>query len=110
MKDELIRLIVLKKEKDAAGYVRKEIQHKTEVFAEEKGVKRAEFYAAAREGIVISKLMIVDIDDFKSAVVEIAGKKVKPSMVEHDGCTYRIIRTYMPENKMQMELYLQEEE
>jgi hypothetical protein len=92
------------------GFVIREELHKTEAFAEEKGIKRAEFYAAAREGITLSKMMTVDKYDFETATVEIEGKKTKPSRVEHDGITYRILRTYIPENSMRMELYLQEEE
>lgn len=110
MRSELINLIVPEKTLDSNGFLTKEILHKTEVFAEEKGIKRAEFYAAAREGITITKMMVVDRYDFESAIVEIDGKKKKPPRVEHEGATYRIIRTYIPENSMQMELYLQEEE
>ncbi len=110
MRSELINLIVSEKTLSNDGFLSKEILHKTEVFAEEKGIKRAEFYAAAREGITITKMMMVDRYDFESAISEIDGKKKKPSKVEHDGVTYRIIRTYIPENSTQMELYLQEEE
>lgn len=110
MRTELINLIVPEKTLNSDGFLSKEILYKTEVFAEEKGIKRAEFYAAAREGITIAKMMTVDRYDFESAIVEIDGKKKKPSRVEHEGITYRIIRTYIPENSMAMELYLQEEE
>lgn len=110
MNSEVINLIVPEKVRNNDGFVIREELHKTEVFAEEKGIKRAEFYAAAREGITLSKMMTVDKYDFETATVEIVGKKTKPSRVEHNGNTYRIIRTYIPENSMRMELYLQEEE
>ena len=110
MNSELINLIVSEKTWSSDGFLSKETLHKTEVYAEEKGIKRAEFYAATREGIALSKMMTVDKYDFESATVEIDGKKQKPSKVEHDGIIYRIIRTYTPENSMRIELYLQEEE
>ncbi len=110
MRNELIKLIVPEKLRNSDGFLTEKLLHVTEVFAEEKGIRRAEFYAAAREGITLTKMMAVDRYDFESAIIEIDGKKQKPSEVEHDGITYRIIRTYIPENSMQMELYLQEEE
>lgn len=110
MRSEDISLIVVEQKPDKNGFDGEKTLHCTEVFAEEGSISRAEFYAAARAGIKVAKMMLVDKGDFEFATKEIDGAKKKPSIVIHEGETYRIIRTFAPKNGTQMELYLQEEE
>lgn len=99
MNNELITLItVLGEERDAAGFLLRELTYEVEIFAGIKSVGRTEYYEAFRSGIQASIIFLVNQDDFKLSEQEIMldgkSKKIKASKVIYDGTTYLIRRTY----------------
>jgi len=54
-----------------------------EVFANEKSIRQSEFYQAAVQGLRPSIMFEVSLHDYD-----------KEQMLEYDGITYKIIRTY----------------
>lgn len=95
MNNELIQLVTIKGiKKDASGFKTGEEVSTVDIFAEVKSVGRAEFYEAARSGVRVDIIFVVNPDDFAMAAVLVEGKKIKPSRVIYDGTTYLIERTY----------------
>lgn len=83
MKDETAYLIsYVSKGRDENGYeITEEVRN--EIFVEEKGVTRSEFYQAARADRKISKTLITSELDYSGETV-----------IEHDGKRYSIIKSF----------------
>lgn len=99
---ELVTVLDVKK--DDSGFCVSENVAKTEIFAGVKSVARIEYYEALRNGIHVSIIFEVDLDDFKLSEREIQvnneQKKVKATKVIYDGTTYLIRRTYSNDRGM----------
>lgn len=95
--------------KDADGFPIDEILEEIEVFASVQSVKRTEYYAALRDGIIASKVVIINSDDYDSCVVRRDDKKYTPNFVEIESDRYMIVRMYQTDDYT-LELTLQEVE
>lgn len=91
------------------GIPETKVIQESECFARIESVKRNEFYEADREGVKLALSVYVGYVDFQAAGVEKDSKKVMPSLVEYEGSTYRIYRTYRTDDD-EIELILQEAE
>lgn len=95
MNNEVIKLVTVKGyKKDASGFQSGEDVSTLEIFADVKSVGRTEFYEATRSGMRVDVIIVVNPDDFAMAIVEVDGKKIKPSRVIYEDTTYLIERTY----------------
>lgn len=95
MFNEVIYLVTKKDaEYDADGFLTGDVEKKVKVFAEIKTTTYKEYYEAARNGEQATDIFIVDERDYNNSIITENGKKLKPSLVEHEGVEYRIIRRY----------------
>lgn len=89
-----VRLIWSEQTKDADGFL-EEMDYQVEVFADEKEIKRSEYYESMRSGIQVTKVLEIRIEDFGlSEHKDTSGRKIYASKVEIDGEVFKIIRTY----------------
>lgn len=108
MQNEKIELVIVRKIPDKDGF-ESETMESMEVFAEIKSVKRSEFYQAARDGINVQLVAVVNTEDMEAATIKEKGKKRKPTLVKYDDTMYKIVREYRS-TKTKVELTLQEVE
>nr|DAH32516.1 MAG TPA: putative head-tail adaptor [Caudoviricetes sp.] len=108
MKNDVVKLITIVSKTDGSGFRQEEERHEIEIMAELKSVKYAEFYQSVSAGMEVQIIVVVNIDDFDSGIIEREGRKIRPALVIYDGTEYRIIRTFM--RKRKLELSLQEVE
>lgn len=108
MQNENIELVIVRKIPDKDGF-ESETMESMEVFAEIKSVKRSEFYQAARDGINVQLVAVVNTEDMEAATIKEEGKKRKPTLVKYDDTLYKIVREYRIA-KTKVELTLQEVE
>lgn len=110
-KNELIQLeTVVKKIPTPNRLSVKEETAQTEVFCAVKSAGRKEYYEALRAGKKVSRIFVVDLDDFEMAARFADGKKKMPSRVVYDGVKYLIRREYMREGSAELELTCEEVE
>ena len=74
-----------------------------EVLAEEKSVKRAEYYAASQQGKKPELVLEIWKDDYELTKHDVDGRKKYAEKVRYDGSEYNIERTYS-EDGMVLEL------
>lgn len=96
MKNDVVYLVTVTKSQDADGF-ETETSTEYEVMAEIKSIGRTEFYQAAHEGINVSLVAVINLDDFESVST--------PSKLRYSGDLYRIVRTYKT-SKLDVELTL----
>ncbi len=110
MQNEAVSLVTETLTADGDGFDSRE-ETLTEVFAQVKSVRQSEFYEAARDGINVQAVAVVNEDDYQAAVLTDpdTGRKIKPSKVVYDGTSYKIVRAYRTDKK-KTELTLQEVE
>lgn len=110
MNDLAVLKTLVPPERDADGYRRMAEPAETTIYCKVNTASRAEVYEALRSGIKVSMSATVNADDYKTAIVVGAGgKKVKPSVLVHDGTDYTITRAYQKDDVL-MELSLSEVE
>ena len=108
--NDLIKLITIANTgKDADGFPIEEVLQETEMFASVQSVKRPEYYAALKDGIVASKTIVINSDDYDGCLIKKNDKKYRPNLVEIDSEKFSIIRLYQKDDYT-MELTLQEAE
>lgn len=114
MHNERIELITkIGDKKDADGFIKEEIAKKVEIFASVKSVKRNEFYEAARSGIKVNMIFVINPDDYKlgdrTLLINGEEKKVCAQKVSYDNTEYLIKRCYKI-NNYELELICEEVE
>ena len=108
--NDLIKLITIANTgKDADGFPIEEVLQETEMFSYVQSVKRSEYYAALKDGIVASKTIVINSDDYDGCLIKKNDKKYRPNLVEIDSEKFSIIRLYQKDDYT-MELTLQEAE
>ena len=95
MYDDVIKLISETREQDSAGVFRSETEYR-QVFCQVESVTRSEFYSAGRAGLN---------PEFKITVF--SGDYRGEELVEYNGKSYSIYRTYRVPGTDYMELYLE---
>lgn len=94
-KNELLKLVtVTGTRSDENGFKTEELTVQKEIFCAVKSVGRAEHYEAARSGFIASVIFVVNRDDFETAIVDMDGRRIKPTKVLYNGTTYLIHRGY----------------
>lgn len=110
MKSDVLVLLAINKGIDNDGFEASDEIKRTEIVGDIKSIGRTEFYMAQRDNISVSLNAKINVVDYEGAcILTDEGKKIHPSQVEYDGCTYNIIRSYK-KSKTQIELVLQEVE
>lgn len=97
MLNDVLKLITETKSKNELGIWQKTRTY-TEVFCEVRSITRAEFFDAGRNGLNPDMSFLV-----------FAGEYSGEALVEYDGKTYAIYRTYRDLNSDYIELYAQRE-
>lgn len=100
MKNDVIKLVKVTQTRDTDGFPVETLEE-FEVMAQIKSVGRTEFYQAAHEGINVSVIAVINLDDW--------DEHKSASKVKYDGELYRIIRTYKT-SKLDVELTLAQAE
>ena len=89
-----VKLLWSERTKDDDGFP-VEKNEAAEVFADEKEIKRSEFYESMRSGVNVAKVMELRIEDYElSEHRDSSGRKIYASEMEIDGEILKIIRTY----------------
>lgn len=83
--DKLIYLIHVTFGEDESGYPTGPTETKRETFANEKSVKRSEFYAANQSGLRADVILVIWEAEYR-------GERI----IEHNGKRYEVIRTFNP--------------
>lgn len=109
MQNEMITLKTVIKGIDESGFDTDEDVSSIEVFAEIKSVRYKESYEAAKQGLNVTQVAVINIDDYNLGVVQSAEKKYKPNFVKYDDTLYKIVRFYKTD-KLKIELTLCEVE
>ena len=94
--DDVIFLFSVERVKDGNG-VERENRTSRQVFCKKQSVTRTEFFAGGRSGLNPAFVFTVFSGDYHGE-----------TLVEYDGRSYSIYRTYQPEDDY-MELYVQRE-
>lgn len=95
MRNELITLITLsEKQYDEDGFLIEGTENCVECFAQVKTSTYSEYYSADRVGERVTDIFVVGEADYKFSMLEVSGKRIKPSLVEYDGTRYKIIRRF----------------
>jgi len=97
MNDLLILKTLNSSTRDDSGF-RTETYLEKEIFCEIKSATRSEVYEAMRNGMKVSIIAKINVEDFKGQTIIVDGKKVKPSLVKYDLSEYEIIRTYQTDD------------
>lgn len=79
---------------DDDGFITEAEELRIKAYAQKKTTSFYEYDAGAREGEKITDIFVVIDRDYKNAIVTQDGKKIRPSLIEYDGITYRIVRRY----------------
>lgn len=109
MNNELVQLITdLGETRDKSGFLNGNDEKVVEIFAGIKSVNRSEYYEALRANLEVTKIFVVDPDDFElsAAEVEIDGRTrtIRASFIEYEGVRYRIQRQYLVPTTGRLEL------
>lgn len=97
MRDTTLILIKETPQKDEYG-IERTLKTEREVMAKESSVTRSEFFGGGRAGLNPSCMFTVFVGDYE-------GEEV----VGHEGNTYAVYRTYVPDGEDYIELYCQRE-
>lgn len=108
MKNDVITLIAEELRLDAAGFRREAGRKETPVMAEVKSAKRTEYYQSVHAGLHVQLVAAVNPEDYRAAVLEAAGRRIRPTLASYDGTIYKIVREY--QKRTRLELSLQEVE
>lgn len=95
-KNELLTLVTVTGMRcDENGFKTEELTVQKEIFCAVKSVGRTEHYEAARSGFKAGLIFVVNRDDFETAIVDMDGRRIKPTKVLYNGVTYLIHRNYV---------------
>lgn len=96
MMNEVIYLITqTESEYDQDGFKVPGTTSRVKCFASIKSTSYREYYESANTGEIVTDIFVVDERDYNLSMYKTEdGKKIKPSIVEHDGTQYRIVRRY----------------
>lgn len=108
MKNDVITLITFTTSQDEDGFRQEDKRHTLEIMAEVKSARQTEYYQAVQAGMKVTLVMEVNIDDYEAAFIHADGQKVRPTLVDYDGTTFKIVREYRKKRKF--ELHVQEVE
>lgn len=108
-RNEIALLITQKMERNRDGFPDPVTLSQKEIFVAELSAKRSEFYAALANGHKVTNVLSVDLDDYKSGIINDDGKKRFPNIVIYDDIKYSILRTYKTDSQT-IELTLTEVE
>lgn len=108
MKNDVLTLIAEDMRLDPAGFRREAGRKETSVMAEVKSAKRTEYYQSVHAGLHVQLVAAVNPEDYRAAVLEAAGRRIRPALASYDGIIYKIVREY--QKRTRLELSLQEVE
>lgn len=95
MLNELLFLITeLEPEFDDDGFKTGEDRQELKIFGSLKSTTYGEFYEALRAGEKATDIFVINEIDYNMAIVEVGEKKIKPSLIRHEGTAYRIKRRF----------------
>lgn len=95
MRNKVITLITQGEEiYDDDGFLVSNTEKRIECYAQVKSTTRTEYYSADKEGERATHIFIVGEQDYNLSMQTIGTKKIKPSLIEYDGTTYKIIRRF----------------
>lgn len=85
--------------KDKDGFPQNE-KKEIPVYVKEKSITRAEFYAAMRDGIKVSRIFEVRREDWEESRHMVNGKPVYATAVFVEDAAYDILRSYATDKSM----------
>lgn len=91
---------------DADGFETGAQQYTVKCFAEIKTVTYKEYYEASRSGEEATDIFVVDERDYNLSMKTENDKKIKPSLIKHDGTLYKIVRRYKRATKADYQIEL----
>ena len=96
MMNEVIYLITqIEPTHDEDGFEVPGEPRRVKCFASIKSTSFREYFESARSDEIVTDIFVVDERDYNlSMAKDENGKKIKPTIVEHEGIQYRIVRRY----------------